>query len=66
MRPQRPMIRRASGPPGAAGCGLVLFCLGVFLLSPIGLLLIKGVAWVLVGLGVLLAGLAIWSWFRQR
>jgi hypothetical protein len=45
---------------------LVLFCLGVFLLSPIGLLLIKGVAWVLVGLGVLLAGLAIWSWLRQR
>ena len=66
MRRQRPMMNRASGPPGAAGCGLVLFCLGVFLLSPIGLLLIKGVAWVLIGLGVLLAALAIWSWFRPR
>ena len=36
------MIYRASGASGALGCGLALLCLGLFLLTPLGLLLIKG------------------------
>lgn len=60
------MIYRASGPSGALGCGLGLLCLGLFLLTPLGLLLIKGVAWMLIALGILVAALALWAWFRRR
>ena len=59
------MIYRASGPSGALGCGLALLCLGLFLLTPLGLLLIKGVAWSLIALGILVAGLALWAWLRR-
>ena len=60
------MIYRASGPSGALGCGLALLCLGLFLLTPLGLLLIKGVAWLLIALGILVAALALWAWLRRR
>ena len=60
------MIYRASGTSGALGCGLALLCLGLFLLTPLGLLLIKGVAWMLIALGILVAALALWAWFRRR
>lgn len=59
------MIYRASGPSGALGCGIALLCLGLFLLTPLGLLLIKGVAWMLIALGILLAALALWAWLRR-
>lgn len=59
------MIYRASGPSGALGCGIALLCLGLFLLTPLGLLLIKGVAWLLIALGILLAALALWAWLRR-
>ena len=59
------MIYRASGPSGALGCGLALLCLGLFLLTPLGLLLIKGVAWSLIALGILVAGLGLWAWLRR-
>ena len=60
------MIYRASGPSGALGCGLALLCLGLFLLTPLGLLLIEGVAWMLIALGILVAALALWAWLRRR
>ena len=59
------MIYRASGPSGALGCGIALLALGLFLLTPLGLLLIKGVAWMLIALGILLAALALWAWLRR-
>lgn len=59
------MIYRASGPSGALGCGIALLCLGLFLLTPLGLLLIKGVAWMLIALGILVAALALWAWLRR-
>ncbi len=57
---------RASGPSGALGCGLALLILGLFLLTPVGLFLIKGVAWALVAVGAALTALALWAWLRQR
>ena len=61
-----PFIFRAVGPAGGLGCGLALFFLGLFLLSPIAVLLIKGVGWILVIVGVVIAALALWAWFRMR
>ena len=60
------MMYRASGPSGAFGCGLGLLFLGLFLLTPVGLFLIKGVAWALVGVGAVLAALSLWAWLRTR
>ena len=60
------MIYHSAGPSAAAGCGLALICLGLFLLTPVGLFFIKGIAWSLVAVGALLAALALWTWFRQR
>jgi hypothetical protein len=57
---------RASGPSGALGCGLALFFLGIFLLTPVAVILIQGIGWILIVLGLLLASLAGWAWFRQR
>jgi len=60
------MIYRSTGPSGAVGCGLALVFLGLFLLTPIGLFFIKGIAWSLVAIGVLLAALGLWTWLRRR
>ena len=60
------MIYRSTGPSGAVGCGLALICLGLFLLTPIGLFFIKGIAWSLVAIGVLLAALGLWAWLQRR
>ena len=61
-----PFILSAAGPTGALGCGLALFFLGVFLLTPLAVFLIKGVGWLLVVIGVFVCVLALWSWFRRR
>lgn len=53
---------RAAGPSGVLGCGLALLCLGLFLLTPVAVLLLKGIGWTLAALGLLLAALAIWAW----
>ena len=60
------MIYRSSGPSGAVGCGLALACLGLFLLTPLGLYFIKGIAWSLVAVGVLVAALGVWAWLHRR
>ena len=44
----RAMLLRATDALGVTGCGLALFCLGLFLLTPLAVLLLKGVGWMLV------------------
>ena len=60
------MIYRATGAAGAIGCGLAILCLGLFLLTPVAVLLLKGVGWTLVVVGVLLAALGAWTWWKRR
>lgn len=66
MRPTPPIIYRTSGPTGALGCGLALLCLGRFLLTPLAVILTKGVGWALVALGILLAAMGFWAWWKTR
>ena len=66
MLDRGPFILRATGPPGALGCGLALLFLGLFLLTPVAVFLIKGIGWMLIVIGVLLSALALWGWFRRR
>lgn len=60
------MFYRARGAAGAVGCGLALLCLGLFLLTPLAVLLLKGLGWTLVVVGVLLAGIGAWTWWKSR
>lgn len=60
-----PFFLQAAGPTGALGCGLALFFLGVFLLTPLAVLLIKGVGWMLILIGILLCALAFGSFVRR-
>jgi len=60
------MLYRANGAAGAIGCGLALVCLGLFLLTPVAVFLLKGVGWALIVLGVLLAILGAWAWWKRR
>ena len=60
------MMYRSSGPMGAAGCGLALLFLGLFLITPLAVILIKAVGWLLIVLGVVLAGLGLWAWRKSR
>ncbi len=60
------MLYRANGAAGAVGCGLALCCLGLFLLTPVAVFLLKGVGWALIVLGVLLAVLGAWAWWKRR
>jgi hypothetical protein len=55
------MLHRATGAAGAIG-----WCLGLFLLTPPAVLLLKGVGWALVVVGILLAGLGAWTWWKGR
>ena len=57
---------RAAGPTGALGCGLALVFLGLFLLTPVAVFLIKGIGWALIVIGILLSALALWAWFWRR
>ena len=60
------MFYRATGAAGTIGCGLAILCLGLFLLTPLAVLLLKGVGWTLVVVGVLLAALGAWTWWKSR
>ena len=60
------MLYRASGPFGSIGCGLALFLLGLFLLTPLAVFLIKTVGWALIALGIIVAALGFWAWWRGR
>ena len=43
-----------------------MLCLSLFLLTPVAVLLLKGVGWTLVVVGVLLAALGAWTWWKRR
>lgn len=60
------MFYRATGAAGAIGCGLALVCLGLFLLTPVAVFLLKGLGWTLVAVGVVLAALGTWTWWKSR
>ena len=66
MRDRGPFLFSAAGPTGALGCGLALFFLGVFLMTPLAIILIKGVGWLLVVIGLILSVVAIWTFLRAR
>ena len=60
------MLYRANGAAGAIGCGLALAGLGLFLLTPVAVILLRGVGWALIVVGVLLAVLGAWTWWKRR
>ena len=60
------MFYRATGAAGAIGCGLVFLCLGLFLLTPLAVLLLKGLGWTFVVVGILLAAVGAWTWWKSR
>lgn len=60
------MLYRANGAVGAIGCGLAVVCLGLFLLTPVAVFLSKGLGWTLVAVGVVLAALGAWTWWKSR
>ena len=60
------MLYRANGGAGAIGCGLAVVCLGLFLLTPVAIFLLKGLGWTLVVVGALLAALGAWTWLKSR
>ena len=60
------MLYRASGPFGSMGCGLALVFLGLFLLTPLAVFLIRTIGWGFIVLGILVAVLGFWAWWRGR
>lgn len=64
--PSRAIMYRVTAPFRVLGCGLALLFLGLFLLTPVAVFLIKGIGWALIAIGVILSVLALWSWVRQR
>ena len=60
-------IRFGSGGPG---CGLMagvwLAAIGAVLISPVGEWIIKGIGWLLLGIGVLVAVVTIVGWLTNR
>ena len=64
--PSRAIMYRVTAPFRVLGCGLALLFLGLFLLTPVAVFLIKGIGWALVAIGIILSALALWSWVRQR
>ena len=66
MRDRGPFLFSAAGPTGALGCGLALFFLGLFLLTPVAVFLIKGVGWALLVAGILLCAYGLLTRFRRR
>ena len=67
MNYERRRIRFGSGGPG---CGLMagvwLAAIGAVLISPVGAWIIKGIGWLLLGIGVLVVVLTIVSWLTSR
>ncbi len=46
---------RSAGPGAGLGCGGLLAVLGVILVSPVGEVLIKGIGWIFIFMGVFIA-----------
>ena len=62
--------RRFDVKSGGMGCGLVagvwLAAIGALLISPFGEWLVKGIGWLLIGLGVLTVVVTLLSWVVNR
>lgn len=52
-----------AGPGVSIGCGGVILLLGLVLISPVGVFLIKTIGWVVTILGVVLVVIGVLSWF---
>ena len=67
MNYERRMIRFGGGGPG---CGLMagvwLAAIGAVLISPVGEWIIKGIGWLLLGIGVLVVVLTLVGWLTGR
>ncbi len=58
---------RGSGNSASMGCGTLLALLGLVLLSPAGVWLVKGLGWAFLVLGLLLLAAGVYYWlFRSR
>ena len=68
MNYERRTIRFGGG--GGPGCGLMagvwLAAIGAVLISPVGVWIIKGIGWLLLGIGVLVVVLTIVGWLTSR
>ena len=53
------------GPGSGIGCGGLIFVLGLILVSPVGELLIKGIGWVFILIGVFIIGRAMYLWIKN-
>ena len=53
------------GPGSGIGCGGLIFVLGLILVSPLGELLIKGIGWVFILIGVFVIGRAMYLWIKS-
>ena len=55
---------------GGPGCGLVvgvwLAAIGAILISPIGEWIIKGIGWLMIGVGVLVVVMTVLNWLTNR
>ena len=67
MNYDRRTIRFGGNGPG---CGLMagvwLAAIGAVLISPVGEWIVKGVGWLLLGIGVLVVALTLVGWVRSR
>ena len=55
---------------GGLGCGWMagvwLAAIGAVLISPVGEWIIKGIGWLLLGIGVIVVVMTLWSWLTSR
>ena len=55
---------------GGPGCGLMagvwLAAIGALLISPVGEWIIKGIGWLLLGIGVLVVVITLVGWLTRR
>ena len=53
---------RRSGPGAAIGCGTMLAFFGLFLISPVGVWLVRAFGWMSLVLGGIVVAAGIFSW----
>ncbi len=53
-----------AGPGSGIGCGGLVAVLGLILVSPVGEWLIKGIGWILIIMGVLIAVTGVYMWIK--
>tara|TARA_Y100000588_G_scaffold56840_1_gene54660 strand:- start:1354 stop:1560 length:207 start_codon:yes stop_codon:yes gene_type:complete len=56
---------RNAGPGAGIGCGGLVALVGLILVSPVGEWLIKGIGWILIVMGVVIAVTGVWYWMKR-